>query len=98
MIVFRGLDTQKSTAQAGRLMRCLFVSFGVVGQTEDVVHRYLVKIGQADEHIRGDVPLAQLVVAVDALGTIQNFCKLSLLQISIFSQITNPLVHSTTLS
>ena len=48
----------------------LFVLLWIVGQTQNIVGGYLIKVGKADEHIRGNVPLAQLIVAVYALGTV----------------------------
>ena len=74
----------------------LFVLLWIVGQAEDVIRGYLIKPGQLNQYIRGNIPLTKFVVAVDSLGAIQNLSKLPLLQILVFSQIANPLVHTIT--
>jgi len=38
-----------------------------IGQAQQIVRRGIVKPRQADQDIRGDIPLASLVVAIDSL-------------------------------
>ena len=45
----------------------LFVRLGIVGHAEDVIHGDLVKLCELDEYRGGNIPLAQLIVAVDLL-------------------------------
>ena len=74
----------------------LFVLLWVIGQAQDIVCGDLVESGEPDQNIRRDVSLTQFVVAVDLLGTIQHFSQMLLLQIPVFSQIADPLVHGIT--
>ena len=78
------------------LCAVLFVALGIIRQTEDVVHGYLIEIGQAYENISGNVPLAQLVVAVDLMGAVELFGQMTLLQILVLPQIADSLVHGIT--
>ena len=45
----------------------------------------MVKSGQSDQDVGGDVPLPELVVAVNLLGAVQIIGDFPLLQIFIFS-------------
>ena len=73
-----------------------FVSFGIVGKSEDIVRGYLVKIRQPDQNISWNIPLAQLVVAVDTLGAVQYLGELPLLQIPVLPKIFDSLIHGIT--
>ena len=48
----------------------LFVLFWVIGQVEEIVRGHQRETGQPDQHIRGNIPLAQLVVAADLHSTL----------------------------
>ena len=48
----------------------LFISFWIVGQSQNVVHRHVVIQRQLNQNIRRNVPLTKLVVAVSLLGTV----------------------------
>ena len=74
----------------------LFVLFWVIGQAEEIVRGHLIETGQPDQHIRGNIPLAQLVVAVDLLGAIQDLCQMLLLQIPVLPEVPYSLVHGIT--
>ena len=64
---FTGLLIHKSTA---RPERCLLISLGVLGEAQQVVHGNVVEIGELNKNIGRNIPLAQLVVAVDPLGAV----------------------------
>jgi len=49
---------EKSTALALITKRYLLISFGVIGQTEEIIHRDVIKYRQPDQHISGNIPLA----------------------------------------
>jgi len=50
--------------------RCLFVAVRVSGETEEVVHRNTIKLREADQDISRDIPLTELIIAVDLLRTV----------------------------
>lgn len=74
----------------------LSIPLRIFGLTQQIVNGNVVKIGEFDQYIRGNVPLAHLIVAVDPLGTVEIFRQLPLLQVVIFPQITDSLVHKIT--
>lgn len=43
---------------------------GIVGQTQKIVNGYGIELGQLDQHLRGDIALAEFIVAVNLLGTV----------------------------
>lgn len=49
----------------------LFIALGVIGKAKQIIYGYAVKLRKPDEHIGGDIPLPQLVVAVYLLRAIQ---------------------------
>ena len=57
----------------------------------------MIKLRQPNENIGGDIPLTELIVAVDTLRTIQILRNFALLQVMIFSEIANSLIHQITL-
>ena len=69
-----------------------FLYFGVFTDAKDIVHRNLVKGGQLNQNIRGNVPLTKLVVAVDLLGAVQALGQILLGQIPILPQIPNSFI------
>lgn len=66
---------------------------GAVGQAEQVVGTGMVELCQLDQNFGGDVPLAQLVVAVHLLGTVQGLCQLFLGAVAVLPQGTDPWIH-----
>ena len=76
--------------------RCLFVAFGIVSLAQQIIYGNVVKICQSDQDICGNITLPQFIIAIDLLGTVEKFGNLPLLQVTIFPQIPNPLVHSIT--
>lgn len=74
----------------------LLISLWVVGQPKEVVYRNMIKIGQPDKNIRGNIPLAELVVAVNLLRTVEIFGELALLQIVVLTKVPYPMVHEIT--
>ena len=73
------------------------IALGVIGQTQEIINGYTVKVGKLDQDICGNIPLTQFIVAVNLLGAIKNLCHLALFQVSIFPQISNSLIHNITL-
>ena len=71
----------------------LLISLWVVGQPQKVVHRNMIKIGQPDKNVRGNIPLTQLVVAVNLLGAVQIVCQLPLPQVIVLAKVTDSLIH-----
>ena len=65
-----------------------------VTQAQNIVCRRTIEFGQADQHIRWNIPLTQFIVAVDLLRTVQNFCHLLLRHIRIFAQIPDSPVQA----
>lgn len=45
------------------------ISFWIVCQTENVIHRDIVKLRKLNQNIRRDISLTKLVIAVNLLGT-----------------------------
>ena len=48
----------------------LFIALWIRGQPQKVVHRYIIKIRKTDQNVGGNIPLPQLVIAVDLLRAI----------------------------
>ena len=65
----------------------------IIGTVQEIVDRYLMKIGQTDENRGGDVDIPAFVVAVDALAARQKLADLGLCEILVFSQLTDSLVQ-----
>ena len=64
----------------------------VIGAPQQVISGCAVIIGQLNQHLCGYVYVAAFVVAVYALGTVQDFCKLTLIQVGIFPQVPNSII------
>lgn len=56
----------------------LLISEGILGLSKEIINGHIIKICETDQHIRGNIPLTQLIVAVGTLRTIEIFSKLSL--------------------
>lgn len=67
----------------------LLIDFFFIGSAEEVVDGNTVKVGDLDEGFGGDVACAGFVMAVTALGTVQNICHLLLREVFVFSEISD---------
>lgn len=72
------------------------VGGALVGQTQYVIDAGIVDGGKRYENVSGDIHVAALIVAVNALTALENGGYLGLGQVGIFAQITNPAVHTIT--
>ena len=75
------------------LYQMLFVSEGIVGEAQKVIRGDMVEVRKADQNLRGDVPLTHLIVAVNALRTVEIFRQLPLFQVVIFPQVPDSLIY-----
>ena len=67
---------EKSTT---RPSGALLVSFWIFGLSQKIIDGDIVEVCKLNQHIGGDVPLAEFVIAVGSLRTIKIFCKFPLL-------------------
>ena len=74
----------------------LFVLPRIVGKSEYIVDRDLIKMRQAYEYLARDISLPELIITVHLLRAVQVIGQLALLQIPVLSQIPNSRVHDTT--
>lgn len=74
----------------------LLIPLRVGSESKEIIHGNAVKVSQFDQNVGGNIPLSQLVVAVDLLGAVQIFGQLPLLQVPILPQIPYPLIHTIT--
>jgi hypothetical protein len=89
------LDRTKDPQNATAGLFAVSSSFGILTLTEQVVHRNVIEIRQANQHVGGDVSGAQLVTRVANLRTAEDLGDVCLCEIVVFPKISDLLVlHS----
>lgn len=61
------------------------IDFGVVGDFEEIIYRYVEHFGQGDEHVGGNVALAKFIITVDLLGAVEDLSNLRLRELRFFT-------------
>lgn len=64
-----------------------------IGAGEQVIDAGTVEISELNQYIRGDIALADFVVGIADLRTLQVFCEVFLQKISVYAQVANAAVH-----
>ena len=72
----------------------LSVCFRLVRPVQQIIHGHIIKIREADQNSRGNIHVAALVIAVDALAARKELSHFPLRQISVLPQCADPLVHA----
>ena len=83
--------------QGGPSRRALLnIPLWIGGQTQNIIDGYGIQRRQADQNRGGDVALAELVIAVDLLGAVQDCRDIPLFKIVVLPKITNTRIHGIT--
>ena len=64
-----------------------------IGAGEQVIDAGTVEISELNQYIRGDIALADFVVGIADLRTLQVFCEVFLQKIPVDAQVANATVH-----
>lgn len=73
-------------------MMALLIQGGVIRPIQKVIHGDFVKVGQLNEDIGGNIHIAALVIAVDALAAMQDLADGALGHVLVLPQIADSLV------